>query len=359
MTPIDKARKTLFHHCHRKIPSLKPQPELHMNPTRPLSRPCSRRTLFSGLLATGLVVASFGAAPLTAADADLETTLKATLKARQHHAETLLSSLRATDKRVESRMENLVKALTAVADTKDSKTKVARLKQDTIEGLKKNIDLYNRKRAEIQEQILRPTTKLFPEQKEQIRKALDSRIEKRIAQIVELEKSLPSHEDYKKYQVIGGGVGFADTTLLKNEDWEQNRRVTQHTDAVRKDLIKELRKSIDRLGQQDRRLRKQAQGQTAAADWLETEIKRNADLLAARQGQLEQVLAEPATPARAIGKGEADALDEAVKLAVTGLRIEITQLFAEYAAYLTFLPSVNEVQYELDQRRSKGGATSP
>lgn len=314
----------------------------------------SWRALLRSLSAGFVIVVSPWGDVVSAADASQEAGLKVALKARQHHADTLLNSLRATDKRVESRMENLVRALTSVADTKDSKTKVARIKEDTIDGLKKSIELYNRKREEIQEQIMRPTAKLFAEQKEQIRSALDSRIEKRIAQIVELEKSLPSHEDYEKYKVVGGGVGFADSTILKNEDWEQNRRVTQHTDQVRKDLIEGLQKSIARLGEQDRRLRKQAQEQTAAAELLETEIKRNSDLLAARQGQLDQVLSEPAIPGRAVGKGEATALDEAVKVAITGLRIEITQLFAEYTAYLTFLPSLNEIQYQLDQIQSAG-----
>ncbi len=317
------------------------------------SRTILRRSLLCGLYAGFFVVASPWSYLVTAADATQAASLEVALKARQHHAETLLSSVRATDKRVESRMENLVKALTTVADTKDSKTKVARLKEETIDGLKKSIELYNRKRADIQEQIMRPTAKLFPEQKEQIRSALDSRIEKRIAQIVELQKSLPSHEDYEKYKVVGGGVGFADNTILKNEDWEQNRRVTQHTDAVRKQLVEELQHSITRLGDQDRRLRTQLQQNPGAGSLLETEIKRNTELLAARQAQLDQVLSEPATPGRAIGKGEADALDEAVKVAITGLRIEITQLFADYAAYLAFLPTLNEVQYQLNQIKSQ------
>lgn len=308
------------------------------------------RRRFSRRFMGGALAAALGLSlPLTAADATQVEHLKMALKARELHADLLLDELRATDKRVESRMENLVNALKMVADSKDSKTKVARLKEETIKGLTRNVELYNRKRAEIQEQIVRPTANLTEAQKLQIRKALDSRIEKRVAQIVELQQSMPTHEDYEKYKVVGGGIGWSDTTILKNEDWEQNRRVNLHSDKVRKDLVEGLKRSVARLSEQDRRLRKQAQDQPSAGTVLEAEIQQNASLLSTRQGQLDQVLTQPAPVGRPVGKGEAGALDDAVKVAVTGLKIEITQLFAEYSALITFLPQVNSARSQVQQ----------
>lgn len=327
---------------------------------RPLSAVCRRSFLChfaSGMLTTA---AAFGY-NLKAADTAQVQHFEMAVKAREHHADVLLQAVRATDKRVESRMQNLMNALKVVADSKDSKTKVARLKEETIEGLKKSIELYQRKRADIQQQIMRPTANLTEDQKKQIRKALDSRIEKRVAQIVELQQSLPAHEDYEKYKVIPGGVGFADSTILKNEDWEQNRRVTLHTDAVRKQLTEELQRSIARLGDQDRWLRAQLGKNPAAGALLQEEIKRNSDLMSARQGQLDQVLTEPALAGRAVGKGEADALDKAVSVAVTGIRVELTQLFKEYSDFITFLPQLNAVRAQLAQVKAaaKKPATAP
>ena len=312
----------------------------------------SRRALFARWTRVVLATTLAGGASLPAAGASEVDHLEMAVKAREHHADMLLKAVRATDKRVESRMQNLVNALKVVADSKDSRTKVARLKQESIEGLKNSIELYNRKRAEIQEQILRPTANLTESQEKQIRKALDSRIEKRVAQIVELQQSLPAHEDYEKYKVIPGGVGFADSTIIKNEDWEQNRRVTLHTDAVRKDLVEELQRSINRLAEQDRRLRLQLQQSPAAGGLLQEEIQRNADLLAARQGQLDQVLSEAPQAGRPIGKGEADTLDKAVGVAVEGIRIELTQLFKEYSDFITFLPQLNAARSQLDQAKA-------
>jgi hypothetical protein len=309
-----------------------------------------QRSRAAASFSVGLLAALLHSAflPVSAADTAQVDHLKLTLNARQHHADVLLEELRATDKRVESRMENLVTALKAVADSKDSKTKVARLKEETIGGLTKSIEIYNRKREEIQEQIVRPTANLTDAQKKQIRKALDSRIEKRVAQIVELQKSMPTHQDYEKYKIIGGGDGW-NNTILKNEDWEQNRRVTLHSDQLRNKLMEELRHSASRLEEQNRRLQQQLQTNAGAETMLKAEIQRNDELLAARQLQLDEVLSEAPAITRPIGKGEAGALDDAVKVAVTGLKMEINRLFAQYTALVTFLPQVNAARTRLDQ----------
>jgi hypothetical protein len=276
--------------------------------------------------------------------------LKMALKGREFHSNFLLEEVRATDKRVESRMQNLVNALKVVTDSKDSKTKVARMKKETIEGLMKSIELYNAKRSDIQEQLVRPTSSnLTTEQKQRIRKELDSRIEKRVAQIVELQQSLPTNEEYEKYTVLPGGIGWSDSTIVKNEDWEQNRRVMLQSDEVRKKLISDLQRSIERLEDQGRKLQKQMTAQPAAASVLEAEITRNSELLSNRQTQLDQALTEPEPAGRPIGKGEATALDEAVKVAVTGLRVEVTKLFADYTAFISFLPQVNALRAQVQQ----------
>ena len=292
----------------------------------------------------------WGSSIILAADPASLDHLKMALKGREFHSNFLLEEVRATDKRVESRMENLVNALKVVTDSKDSKTKVARMKKETIEGLMKSIELYNAKRSDIQEQLVRPTSSnLTTEQKQRIRKELDSRIEKRVAQIVELQQSLPTNEEYEKYTVLPGGIGWSDSTIVKNEDWEQNRRVMLQSDEVRKKLISDLQRSIERLEDQGRKLQKQMTAQPAAASVLEAEITRNSELLSNRQTQLDQALTEPEPTGRPIGKGEATALDEAVKVAVTGLRVEVTKLFADYTAFISFLPQVNALRAQVQQ----------
>jgi hypothetical protein len=160
---------------------------------------------------------------------------------------------------------------------------------------------------------------------------------------------MPTNEEYEKYKMTPGGIGWADSTIVKNEDWEQNRRVMLQSEEVRKKLVSDLQRSVERLADQDKRLKKKLQEQPITVPIMQREINRNADLLATRQIQLDQVLTEPSPTARIIGKGEAAALDEAVKIAVTGLKVEITKLFADYTALITFLPQVNSLRSQIEQ----------
>ena len=317
--------------------------------TLSLARPhgLARRFLGSGALALFMTCA-FAA---SAQDAFTLLQWETALKAREQRAEILLNSLRATDKRVESRLQNLVDALKAVADSNDSRTKVARLQRTTIDDLKNVIEAYNRRRAQIQEQIMRPTANLTEDQKRQIRRELDSRIEQRVAQIIELQKSLPTHQDYERFKVGPGSIGFL-PAILKNEDWERNRRVTKHTDSVRRQLLKDYETSVSRLETQERRLREQLRRQQGAQPLLEEELQRVIEQIENRQDQLYQVLSESAPKGRPLGKGEADALSKAVNLSVAGIRAELNLLFKEYADYVAFLPQLNSARDQVSQAKA-------
>lgn len=300
------------------------------------------------------MIASCGlAAPAQVAPTVLQW--ETALKAREQRAGILLKSLQATDKRVESRLGNLVDALKVVTDSNDSRTKVARMQRATIDGLKKVIEAYNQRRAVIQEQIMRPASNLTDDQKRQIRRALDSRIEKRVAQIVELQKSLPTHQDYERFKVGEGGIGFV-APILKNEDWERNRRVTRQTDAVRRQLLADYQTSQARLETQERRLREQLRRQQGANPMLEEELQRVIEQIENRQVQLQEVLSDSGPEGLPVGRGEADVLSRAVELSVSGVRAELNLLFREYAECIAFLPQVNAASSQLAQAKAKAQA---
>ena len=308
--------------------------------------PNTRRTCLFSLLSLCITATVHGA------DDPALMQKKALVDARQHHADAMLSDIRTLDRHIEERIDALLSALKSVADSKDSRTKVARLKEDTTLGLSQNLGLYQRKRSEIQEQILRPTANLTDAQKKRIRQALDSRIEKRINQIIEIQKSLPTHQDYERYKVTPGYYGW-DSTIVKNEDWEQNRRVTQHTDESRKKITAELKKGIARLEQQDRLLRQKIVEQPALKETLTAEIQRNDAMLKSRHEQLETVVSAQATATRAIGKGEASTLDATLKSAGVELNKEISKLFVQYNALIAFLPQLNAAQAQLAAAKAK------
>jgi len=265
------------------------------------------------------------------------------LVAREQRAKLLLDELKALDTRIEGRIDVIIDALRSIGDSKDSRTKVARMKEQTIEALKKNITYYQGKRATLQEELRRPTLRLTEEQKRKGIAVFDQRMEKRVAQILAVQKSLPAHKDYERYKATGSS--WAGTTYALNEDHRQNQRVTSYTNSQRKEIEQGLRASIARLEQQNRTL----QARKAPAD----ELARNAALLAERRDQLKSALSPTVTPTKDIGKKEAEDLDKALQLAIAELRRDFTTLFARYSAYLQELAAVNQTRDAIQAAKSK------
>lgn len=278
--------------------------------------------LIPALISTTL----FAAAPVPDA-----VQLGAIMKAREQRTALLCDELKAQDARIEARIDSIVTALQSITDSKDSRTKVTRLKETTIDGLRKNLEYFRQKRAALLEELRRPTWRLTDEQKRKGIEAFEAHIEKRVAQILALEKSFPTHQDYARYNVHGGGDWGP--TYSVNEDFKQNQRLTAHTNSQGAELEAGLRKSIARLDQQNRTLK--AQGAPAA------EIAKNDALIAERRKQLAGVLMSSATPTRAVGKKEATDLDNALRKAVEELGREFTTLFARYNALIPEFSALN------------------
>ena len=261
--------------------------------------------------------------------------------ARQQRADLLLNEIKASDARIEKRISVIVDGLAGVADTKDSKTKVARLKEDTIQGLMKNAESYRNKRDTIREQLRRPTLNLTVEQKTKILDALNSRIERRVAQILELQKSLPSHQDYERYKVVGST--WVGAEYARNEDYDQNRRVTQYTNTAQKKVLDGLSLSVTALQQQNRNLQASIAAATTPAQHqaLTAEMQRNEALIQERQRQRAETLKGQESATRSVSRKEAENLDQALKQATTDLRADFTTLFARYNAYIQALSELN------------------
>ena len=268
---------------------------------------------------------------------------EAALAAREQRTALLRDELKALDTRIEGRVDTIIGALQSIGDSKDSRTKVARMKEQTIEALKKNIGYYQTKRAALQEEMRRPTMRLTDEQKRNGIAAFDARIEKRVAQILAVQKSLPAHQDYERYKVTGSD--WNGTTYAVNEDHRQNQRVTAYTNSQRKEVEEGLRRSIARIEQQNRALK--AQGAPAE------EIAKNDALLAERRQQLITALSPASTPTREIGQKEALNLDKAMQTAIGELRNDFTTLFARYSAYLQELSAANQTRDALAAAKAK------
>ena len=124
-----------------------------------------------------LACSSMAAAAQTAAKPPSQAQWEAAFRARELRAAKLRDEVNAVDARIEGRIDALLEALRAISDSKDSRTKVARMKRDTINRLQKTIEYYQRKRAAMLEELRRPTWNLSEEQKRAVIARFDERIE--------------------------------------------------------------------------------------------------------------------------------------------------------------------------------------
>ncbi len=298
---------------------------------------------FSPVFALLIASASLAPAAPAAAPAYTIPQMEASVAAKEKRTDLLRTEIKATDARIEARVDSIVNALTLVGDSKDSTTKVARMKAQTIAALKKNIAYYQTKRATLVQELRQPTLRLTAEQKQRGIDVFDARCEKRVAQILQIQKSLPTEKDYDRYKATGDN--WAGTTYALNEDHTQNKKLSSVTNKQRDEISAGLRKSIERLDQQNRTLKTKG----APAE----EIASNEALIAERRKQLAVALAPVETPTRQVGGKEAADLDKALQTAIADLRGEFDSLFGGYNTLIKELSNLNQCQDALAAAKTK------
>lgn len=290
------------------------------------------------------------AAPPPAAKADAGQ-LKFALAASQRRVDLLRDEIRRIDDRIESRLGVIIDTLTAVGDSPESGTKVARMKEETGQRLRKTIDYYAQKRAALQEELRQPRLRLTDEEKHKLIALFDARIEKRTRQILALHQSMPSAASPGRPAAVDArGRDRAGGERSKVE--EQRQRMASHSNTQRDAIIKELDRSIDRLERQNRDLQARLSGGAATADpggraAVTAEIAKTDALLAERRQQRLATLTAAGRATRAVGGREATDLDTTLQRATDELRQDFTTLFQRYNTCLTEVSNLHDLEAEL------------
>ena len=171
------------------------------------------------------------------------------IQQRETRLNELRGDLKSMDSRIEKRSDELVKMLSEIHDSKESKIQVSQIKMKAIKGLRRWIQTYQNRRSRIVE-TLRQSGNLLP--KDDLANDIDEfdkRIEKRITQIIKLSDSMGDYEDVDKYESTGGSYwgGYYHESTRINDDWKQNRRQTVMTDKTRRELTSALEAAIKTL----------------------------------------------------------------------------------------------------------------
>src|SRR4029453_802170 len=91
--------------------------------------------------------------------------LKSWIATRQQRVDLLRDEIKQMDARIESRLDVIIESLPSNSDSKDSRTKVARMKEDTMKRLLKTIEYYDQKRATFRQELRNPQSRLTADDK--------------------------------------------------------------------------------------------------------------------------------------------------------------------------------------------------
>ena len=315
-------------------------------------------TLSSKLTAAALFLTSLHLAPADPAPVmDLEArrasvvNLEAQIAQREARLAEVGEDIRTLDSRIEKRIDSVVKLLADTRDSQDSKTRISQIKQDAITSLRRAIDVYVNKRKEVAERVKKGDESALGDLEK-----FDSRISTRIAQIVELSKSFPAHEDVKKYESEGGdywhGYYYENTRI--SEEWKQSRRDDSQAKVQRDEITAAIQGGIERLDQRRRSLKDMLDNRNPSESARKL-YNQELGQIDAQIENLKSQLVEVSFPTG--GATRTPSLDEAVDMghllddARKDLRADVSALFQLYDSYDKERFRVTEMKENLAARR--------
>lgn len=260
------------------------------------------------------------------------------------------------DARIEKRVDGLVKLLANLRDSQDSRTKVTQIKKEAIDSLTAGIDRYTQKRREVTELIRKGDSAALGDLDK-----FDERIIRRVDQIAELTKSIPTHQDVEKYESDGGSYwnGYYYENSRISEEWKQNRRDSTQSDKVRGETEKALRESLERLDQRRRALDDSLKNRdiTEASRKLYT---RELGQIAAYEEHLNVQLLDVATSTKraggddaesSVGLQQANDMEALLNDSRKDLREDVSRLFRSYDQFVKGRAYLDDLKKNLADRK--------
>jgi chromosome segregation ATPase len=259
--------------------------------------------------------------------------LESQITQREARLEEVRQDIVTIDGRIEKRMDSVVKMLADTRDSQDSKTRVSQIKMDAIKGLRRAIDMYVSKRKEVAERVKAGDDSALGDLPK-----FDQRISTRVAQIVELSKSFPPHEDVKKYESEGGDYWngyYSDNTRI-SEEWKQNRRDNSQSKVQRDEVTAAIREGIERLDQRRRTLQDMLDNRKPSDSARKLYLQELGQIdaqLETLNDQLVQVTLPTGGATRTPSLDEAVDMEHLLDDARKDLRADVSTLFQLYDAY--------------------------
>ena len=284
------------------------------------------------------------------------------IKDREQQIEIIVKDIKRLSDRIEGRIDKIVSTLEKMKDSQNSKTRVAQMKQDAMKGLYRTIEDYNRRKAELQEQLRTGKADIGKEAANSGVDLFNQKIEKRANQMIALSKSFTQHVDYQKYENDTsnnyrhgrrGDWGWDNTRT--SEKWKQNRRETIFTDGQRKKMVEALKTSIEDLERRTNTLRNKAKEGGVSEEtqkFYQEDIARNEKTLETRRKQLGDLI-QPggAAATTSVDQNQAHDTELLIREIVNDIRRDYNTNTSNYNHLKQRLKSLNPIKLNLEARK--------
>lgn len=281
-------------------------------------------------------------------------TLKQHLDMREARLAEVSAQIRERGEATDRKIGKLVDLLAGLKDSQSSKRRISEVKREVIDGLMKMLEVYKRERSAIALKIRSddgaPAEALMKDMR-----TIDQLAEKRVAQILDLVKSIPGEKDVAKYEPDGGvdyrGVYYENSRI--SEEWRQNRRDKVQSEKQRNEAQEALRKAIADLERRRDALKEQVSRNDPTdteKELFEQELAHVSALVDARNLQLLEVTTPSDAGVRAASRGEADDLENLLKDARRNIAEDFAQTVRLYHAAAGEREKIHAVKENLAAR---------
>lgn len=177
--------------------------------------------------------------------------LKTYIEQREQRLSEMGGEIVALDSRIANRVDHLVKMLTGLKDSQESRTKVSNLKLEAMQGLERGLALYASKRREIGERIKKGDQSSLGDLQK-----FDERMTGFVDDMVLLAKSFPAHQDVDRYERTDSSYwrGYYTENVRVNEEWKQSRRDDSKNQKARDEGMTFIKETLEKLDQRKRTL---------------------------------------------------------------------------------------------------------
>jgi outer membrane murein-binding lipoprotein Lpp len=240
--------------------------------------------------------------------------LERQVEMQKDRVEMVVTKWKALDEQMERRIERVVETVVQSADSKDSGTKVLKIKADLFDGLLKQIEFLNRERGQRFSAMYRPSSWATKEGLAADVVWLNQRIEKRIDQALAVIASLPDVQDLPRptttTTTYSGGYTYSSTDTEYQHKWQMQGQ----SKVLREKAVARLKAGVDRLrrGRMELERAFNAARTEEGRAFVKEMIQLDDALVAKREGQIENALMNRSPGRKTLSKSSADGLVEMV-----------------------------------------------